>query len=144
MKNVVIHKIAKYVFTEDQLKGYWKRLGEDLSFSSLSNEQLISLAKKMLDQASHSQLEQHIAGGQWRTVEEEKGQLIAEDDSEKDVHAELIDTSKSGISSEKVLIDRFLKLQCTSCSFAFYVQDLETDSAALSCPKCESEVVYTQ
>lgn len=144
MKNVVIHKIVKYIFTEDQLRGFWKRLGEDLDFSSLSNEQLISLAKKLLEEASHSQLEQHIAGGNWRTEEDETGKLLAEDDSEKDVHVELIDTSKPGVLSEKVLIDRFLKLQCTSCSFAFYVQDLETDPAALSCAKCGSKVVYAQ
>jgi predicted Zn-ribbon and HTH transcriptional regulator len=144
MKNVVIHKVVKYIFTEDQLRGFWKRLGEDLAFSSLSNEQLISLAKKMLEEATHSQLEQHIAGGIWRPEEDETGKLLAEDDSEKDAHVELIDTSKSGVLSEKVIIDRFLKLQCTSCSFAFYVQDLKTDPATLRCPKCESKAVYVQ
>ncbi|MDQ0247238.1 putative Zn-ribbon and HTH transcriptional regulator [Bacillus fengqiuensis] len=142
MKNVVIHKIVKYIFTEDQLIGYWKRLGEDLDFSSLSNEQLISLAKKLLNETSHSQLEQHIAGGIWRSEEEASGKLLAEDDSEKDVHIELIDTSLSGVSSEKVLIDRFLTLQCSSCSFTFYVEDLKTDTDGLHCPKCQSKVTY--
>ena len=142
MKNVVIHKIVKYIFTEDQLKGYWKRLGEDLSFSSLSNEQLIALAKKLLEETSHSQLEQHIAGGNWRSEDEAAGKLLAEDDSEKDVHIELIDTSQSGVSSEKVLIDRFLKLQCSPCAFTFYVEDVTTDPNGLQCPKCQGKVAY--
>lgn len=142
MKNVVIHKIVKYIFTENQLKGYWKRLGEDLDFASLSNEQLILLAKKLLEETSHSQLEQHLSGGTWRSEDEALGKLLAEDDSENDVHIELIDTALSGVSSEKILIDRFLKLQCSSCSFTFYVEDLEAVPDALRCPKCQSKVTY--
>ncbi|HWO98399.1 MAG TPA: hypothetical protein VNM45_19120 [Bacillus sp. (in: firmicutes)] len=142
MRNVVIHKIVKYIFTENQLRGYWKKLGEDLDFSSLSNEQLIALAKKLLDETSHSQLEQHIAGGNWRSEDEALGKLLVEDDSEIDVHIELIDTSLSGVASEKVLIDRFLKLQCPSCSFTFYVEDLEMDPDGLQCPKCQGKVAY--
>lgn len=140
MKNVVIHKIVKFIFTEDQLKGYWKRLGEDLEFSSLSNEQLILLANKMFENASHSQLEQHISEGIWRTKEDVTGHLLAEDDSKEDVHVELIDTSKQVVSAQKVIIDRFLKMDCASCSFTFYVQNLETDPTTLSCPSCNSKI----
>lgn len=140
MKNVVIHKIVKFIFTEDQLKSYWKKLGEDLDFSSLSNEQLISLAKKMFENASHSQLEQHVSEGVWRTKDDETGKLLAEDDSKEDVHIELIDTSESGGPSQKVIIDRFMKIDCPSCSFTFYVQNLETDPATLSCPKCNRKI----
>ncbi|WP_442595872.1 hypothetical protein [Neobacillus sp. D3-1R] len=140
MRNVVIHKIVKFIFTEDQLKSYWKKLGEDLDFTSLSNDQLISLAKRMFENASHSQLEQHLANGVWRTKEDETGKLLAEDDSKEDVHIELIDTSEDGGPSQKVIIDRFMKIDCSSCGFTFYVQNLETDPAQLNCPKCDSKV----
>lgn len=140
MNNVVLHKIVKFIFTENQLKGYWKKLGEDLDYSSLTNEQIISLAKKMFENASHSQLEQHIAEGVWRTKEEETGKLLAEDDSQEDVHIELVDTSQIPGSTQKVIIDRFLKMDCPSCSFTFYIQNLDTDPTTLCCPKCKSNV----
>lgn len=141
MKNVVIHKMVKYVFTEGQLKSYWVKHDNDIEFSSLTDEQLIKLAKKMFENTSHSQLEQHIVGHDWRTEDETEGQLLAEDDSEKDVHIEVIDTSVPGAKSKKLLIDRLLKVDCKDCSFSFYVRDLDVDASTLKCPKCNGTVV---
>lgn len=140
MKNVVIHKIVKFIFTEQQLKSYWESLGDDLAFDSLTPEQLMNLAQKMLKNASHSQLEQHTLDGVWRTEDEATGRLIAEDDSQKDVHIELIEASEEGKKSETLLIDRLMRLYCTNCNFRFFLRDLDTDISSLKCPKCGGDV----
>ncbi|NDI34010.1 hypothetical protein [Chengkuizengella sediminis] len=141
MKNVVIHKVVKLVFTEDHLKGYWNKQNSDLAFDSLTNEQLVSLAKKMMKNTSHSMLEQHIVGSDWRTEEETKGKLLEEDDSVNDEHIEVIETSVPGSKSKKLLIDRLLKVDCKQCEFSFFVSDLNADTSKLTCPSCGGEVI---
>ncbi|MDX8360895.1 MULTISPECIES: hypothetical protein [Bacillaceae] len=141
MKNVVIHKMVKFILTEGHLKGYWDKHGHDLDFGSLTNEQLVSLAKKVLNNASHSQLEQHVVGRGWRTEDETVGKLLLEDNSEKDEHIEVIDTSVSGSKSKKLLIDRLLKVDCEKGDFSFFVEDLNIDVTALVCPKCGGKVI---
>lgn len=139
MKNVVINKIARFVFTEGQLRAYWKSLGGDLEFDSLTYEQLMKLADKMLAESSHSQLEQHIIGRGWRTKEDIEGKMVAEDDSEIDRHIEVIDTNEDGPVSQ-ILIDRVLLVQCKACQFDFYVDDIDIDVSKVKCPTCQGEV----
>ncbi|MBA2875603.1 hypothetical protein [Thermaerobacillus caldiproteolyticus] len=55
MRNVVIHKIVTFIFTEEQLKAYWKNKKTDLPFTSLTNEQYMKLAEEILHHSSHSQ-----------------------------------------------------------------------------------------
>lgn len=144
MKNVVIHKVVKLIFTEGQLRGYWDKLGHDLTFESLSEQQLMDLAQKLMNNSSHSQLEEHLLSGQWRTEDEAKGKLLAEDDSKENVHIELIDTDQAGVASEILLMDRLIKLDCAHCHFTYYVQDLNTKIDALKCPSCGSNVTDEQ
>lgn len=139
MKNVVINKIARFVFTEAQLRGYWKSLGGDLDFDSLTNDQLMKLADKMFSESSHSQLEQHILGRGWRTQEDIEGKMVAEDDSETDRHIEVIDTSVDG-SATQILIDRVLLVQCKACQFDFYLDEIDMDVSKVKCPSCQGEV----
>lgn len=140
MKNVVIHKIVRFIFTEQQLKSYWESLGDDLDFDSLTSKQLMDLAQKMLENASHTQLEQHTLGGVWRTEDEASGRLIAEDDSQKDVHIEVIESAEEGKKSETLLVDRLMRLYCKDCNFKFFLRDLDTDISTLKCPKCGGNV----
>lgn len=139
MKNVVINKIARFVFTESQLRAYWNNLGGDLEFDSLTNDQLMKLADKMFAESSHSQLEQNIIGRGWRTKDDIEGKMVAEDDSESDRHIEVIDTKQAGPVSQ-VLIDRVLLVQCKACQFGFYVDEIDMDVSKVKCPTCQGEV----
>lgn len=139
MRNVVINRIARYVFTESQLRSYWQRLGNDLDFYSLTNEQLMKLANSMYHDSSPSELEQHVLGKGWRSPDEVEGKMVAEDDSQNDVHIEIIDTSQDG-SITQILIDRVLQLACKSCSFKFYVDNIDLDLKNVNCPTCFGDV----
>ncbi len=139
MKNVVINKIARFVFTEAQLKAYWKSLGEDFEFESLTHDQLMKLASKMFGESSHSQLEQNVIGRGWRTPDDIEGKMVAEDDSESDRHIEVIDTNEEGPASQ-ILIDRVLRVQCKACQFGFYVDEINMDLGKIKCPVCQGEV----
>lgn len=139
MKNVLINKIVEIVVTEKQLRSFWKKLGEDLEFETLSNEQLMKLAKREIDEASLTELESHLIDHGWRTRDEIDGKMIAEDNSDPRYHVELIDTAKEGPPS-KILIDRMMQLQCKDCGFNMYIQDIDLDPSTLKCPKDGGEV----
>lgn len=139
MRNVVINKIARYVFTESQLKAYWTKLGNDLDFDSLTNDQLMKVAGKMFEDSSHSELEQNIIGRGWRTEDEIEGKMVGEDDTQEGIHIEVIDTAQDGPVS-KILVDRVLQLQCKSCSFVFYADDIDVNVDQIKCPSCSGEV----
>lgn len=143
MKNVLINKIVQFVVTENQLKSFWKKLGNDLSYDSLSDAQLMDLAKRLIDEASHHELESHLIGHGWRTKDEIEGKMIAEDNTDPRVHIELIDTTKEGAPS-KILIDRMIELQCKQCQFEYFIQDLDVDVTTLKCPKDGGEVELIQ
>lgn len=143
MRNVLINKIVEIVVTENQLRGFWKKLGEDLEFETLSNEQLMKLAKREIEEASLLELESHLIDHGWRTKDEIEGKMIAEDNSDPRYHIELIDTTKEGTPS-KILIDRMLQLQCKECGFEMFIQDQDVDAATLTCPKDGGKVVVIQ
>jgi hypothetical protein len=134
MRNVLINKIVEIVVTENQLRSFWKKLGEDLEFESLSNEQLMALAKREIQEASLSELDSHLIDRGWRTRDEIEGKMIAEDNSEPRFHIELIDTTLEGTPS-KILIDRMLELHCEDCGFDLYIQDSDINPSTLKCPK---------
>ncbi|WP_458412423.1 hypothetical protein ACNQFZ_16560 [Schinkia sp. CFF1] len=134
MKNVLINKIVEIVVTENQLKGFWKKLGEDLEFESLSHEQLMKLAKREIEEASLSELDQHLIDRGWRSKDEIEGKMIAEDNSDPRYHIELIDTKLEG-SPSKILIDRMVQLKCKDCGFEMFIQDSEINPDSLQCPK---------
>jgi Zn finger protein HypA/HybF involved in hydrogenase expression len=138
LKNVIIHKVVTFVFTEEQLRGYWNRQKQQIPFESLTYEQLMTLAETMLQNSSHSQLEQHILNHGWRTKEETEGFVLAEDESREDIHIEVIDTEKTGQKSTKLFIDRLLQIQCQNCSFSFYIRNVNVDTSHLKCPNCSS------
>lgn len=134
MKNVIIHKLEKYIFTEDQLKGAWKRLNKGKFFQELTNEQLMSLAKKILNDASQSELEEFTLGSGWRTKSDMTGKMIADDATDPTLHTEVIDTEQTHNQPNEIFIDRMLQLRCEDCHFVFYIDDLSKDSSKLSCP----------
>ncbi len=136
MKNVVIHKVITFVFTEAQLRGYWNEKKQKIPFESLTNEQLMALAEDMLANSSHSQLEQHILNHGWRVKEETEGQVLAEDDSRDHMHVEVIDTTKQGSPSTKLVIDRLSPIECANCGFSFYIRNVNADTTHLTCPSC--------
>ncbi|HET7628385.1 MAG TPA: hypothetical protein VFK44_08350 [Bacillales bacterium] len=140
MKNVVINKIVKYVFTEGQMKSKWKSLGEDLAYDSLTEQQLMDFAKSILSRASHSELEHYMLESEWRSEKEAQGKMIAEDDSDPNIHIELIDTSAENNSAD-IFIDRMQQLKCEQCGFEFFIEDLDADLNELHCPKDGGEVV---
>jgi len=136
LKNVIIHKVITFVFTEAQLRGYWNEQKQKIPFESLTNEQLMALAEDMLENSSHSQLEQHILDHGWRVKEETEGEVLAEDDSREHVHVEVIDTTKQGSPSTKLFIDRLSQIECSQCAFSFYVRNVNADTTTLKCPSC--------
>ncbi|RAK18676.1 hypothetical protein B0I26_10997 [Anoxybacillus vitaminiphilus] len=140
MKNVIIHKIVTFIFTEEQLRGYWNKQKPAVNFDSLTNKQLMKLAEDMLHHSSHSQLEQHILDHGWRTKDEKEGLVLEEDESREDIHVEVVDTSIPGRTSHKLFIDRLTELTCDSCQFSFYLRELHTDGTKLSCPSCGGPV----
>lgn len=144
MKNVIINKIEKYVFTEAQLKGAWQRLNKGKSFQEISNEQLMFLAKKLLNDASHSELEEYSADSAWRTKKDMEGRTIDDDDNDPSMHIELIDTDQQQNASNAIHIDRMAQLTCPSCDFVFYVDDLSVDLTSLKCPIDGTSVVINQ
>jgi hypothetical protein len=142
LKNVVIHKIVTFIFTEDQLRGYWNKQKQavDFDFDSLTNKQLMKLAEDMLHHSSHSQLEQHILDHGWRTKDEKEGIVLEEDDSRDDIHIEVVDTSIPGRTSRKLFIDRLTEFTCDHCQFSFYLKELHKDGNKLNCPSCGGPV----
>lgn len=135
MKNVVIHKIVTFIFTEEQLKAFWEKKKTGVPFTSLTNEQYMKLAEEMLQHSSHSQLQQHLIDGGWRTKEDMKGLVLAEDDSREHIHVEIVDTSIPQRPSNKLFIDRLTEFTCQDCQFSFYVRGLQTLPSML-CPSC--------
>lgn len=135
MKNVIINKLVKYVFTEGQLRARWNKLGDDLPFDSLTPSQLMALAKRMLNEASHHELEQNLIGYGWRTENDITGKMVDDDDSTPGMHIELIDTDLNEPHPNQVIIDRMVKLSCETCHFEFYVEELEGHLNELNCPK---------
>ncbi|HET7580893.1 MAG TPA: hypothetical protein VFK33_16560 [Bacillales bacterium] len=133
MKNVVINTIVKYVFTEGQMRSAWKQHKQDLDYDSLTDKQLMELAKGMLAHTSHRDLEHHTLGSVWRTKQDFEGRMMEEDDSDPSMHVELIDTSQQGRSSG-LFIDRMLRLCCKDCGFEFFIEDLDRDVSSLNCP----------
>ncbi len=142
MKNVLINKIVEIVVTENQLRGFWKKLGNDLEFETLSNEQLMKLAMREIQEASLSELDSHLIDRGWRTRDEIEGKMIAEDNSNPRYHVELIDTDQEGTPS-KILIDRMLELHCDNCGFDLYIQDSDIDPSTLVCPKDGGNLTIT-
>lgn len=140
MKNVIIHKIVKFIFTEDQLRAYWDRQQSAVDFNSLTHEQLMKVAEDLLNHSSHSQLEQHILDHGWRTKDETEGFVLAEDDSREDIHVEVVDTSVPKRASSKLFIDRLTEFTCTKCQFKFYLRQLNRENEKLNCPSCGSQV----
>ncbi|MGG3893895.1 hypothetical protein [Geobacillus stearothermophilus] len=138
MKNVVIHQIVTWIFTEDQLRAYWKKKGETVSFAALTDAQYMKLAEDMLAHSSHSQLEQHLLGGRWRTKEEAEGAVLAEDESRDDRHVEVIDTDDPAEPKRRMLIDRVREIPCPHCSFTFYVREASSERRDWTCPACGS------
>ena len=138
MKNVVINKMEKYIFTEDQLKGHLKKHDKDISYVSLTNLQIMSLAKKLLDEASHSELEQHLMSSPWRTPVDWTGKMLDDDDSDPSVHIELIDTDLKGDNRAKTVIDRLIGYTCDTCGFHFYIEAGEEKTLDLTCPNCKN------
>lgn len=139
MKNVLINKIVQLVATENQLRSFWKRLGEDVSFESLTHNQLMELGKRLIAEASHHELESHLINHGFRTEDEIDGKMVAEDNIDPRVHVELIDTDQPG-SPSKIIIDRLLEYKCKNCNFEFFVQDLEVNSDVLKCPQDGGEL----
>lgn len=135
MKNVIINKLVKYVFTEGQLKAKWERLGETLDYETLTSTQQMILAKKMLDEASHHELEQNMIGYGWRTEYDITGKMIDDDDTHPSMHIELIDTSKTPEHPNHVIIDRLVTFKCEQCDFQFYIEESIDDPGQLKCPK---------
>ncbi|KEF38103.1 hypothetical protein M670_02521 [Schinkia azotoformans MEV2011] len=142
MKNVLINKIVEIVVTENQLRSFWKKLGNDLEFETLSNEQLMKLAMREIQEASLTELDSHLIDRGWRTRDEIEGKMIAEDNSNPRFHVELIDTDQEGTPS-KILIDRMLELQCNECGFNFFIQDTDMDANTLICPKDGGKLTIT-
>ncbi|EKN64204.1 hypothetical protein P9E76_05150 [Schinkia azotoformans] len=142
MKNVLINKIVEIVVTENQLRSFWKKLGNDLEFETLSNEQLMKLAMREIQEASLTELDSHLIDRGWRTRDEIEGKMIAEDNSNPRFHVELIDTDQEGTPS-KILIDRMLELQCNECGFNFFIQDTDMDANTLNCPKDGGKLTIT-
>lgn len=134
MKNVVINKIVKFVFTEAQMKSAWKHFKKNRDYNSLSDQEIMDFAKKILETESHSDLEHHTLGSPWRTKEDFEGRMIDEDDSDPNMHVELIETSEEGRPAS-VFIDRMLRIKCKSCGFEFFIEDLDYDVSGLKCPK---------
>ncbi|HHW36855.1 MAG TPA: hypothetical protein GXX18_06385 [Bacillales bacterium] len=142
MKNVLINKIVEIVVTENQLRSFWKKHGEDLEFETLSNEQLMKLAMREIQEASLTELDSHLIDRGWRTRDEIEGKMIAEDNSNPRYHVELIDTDQKGNPS-KILIDRMLELHCEDCGFELYIQDSDIDPSSLKCPKDGGKLTIT-
>nr|WP_243646906.1 hypothetical protein [Scopulibacillus darangshiensis] len=141
---MIIHKLEKYVFTEAQLKGAWARHNKGKSYRELTNEQLMALAKKIFKNASHSELEEFSLDSSWRTKHDITGKMIADDDSEADMHTELIDTEEPKVQANDIFIDRMLQLECDTCGFQFYIGDLSADITKLTCPVDGNKVKQIQ
>lgn len=139
MKNVVVHKIVTFIFTEEQLKAYWNKQNPHIPFASLTNEQYMKLAEDMLNHSSHSQLRQHLIGEGWRTEEETHGLVLAEDESRADIHVEIIDTSVPAEPSQKLFIDRVTEINCPYCSFSFYLRNHQ-ERPSWTCPSCGNTI----
>jgi hypothetical protein len=139
LKNVIIHKIMTFIFTEEQLKAYWEKKKTNVPFASLTNEQYMKLAEEMLHHSSHSQLQQHLIDQGWRTKEEAEGLVLAEDDSREDIHIEIVDTSVPQRTSNKLFIDRLTEFTCSHCHFSFYIRELNKLSQPL-CPACGNSI----
>jgi len=135
VKNVLINKICQFVVTENQLRSFWEKSGGELEFESLTNEQLMRLAKKEIDQASLRELEAHILDHGYRTRDEIEGKMIADDDSDPYYHIEVIDTSLPPGTPSTIRIDRMVRLECKDCGFEMFVQDIDIDPSPLKCPK---------
>ncbi len=138
MKNVVINKLGRFIFTEEHLKAFWIRKNVELAFKELTNDQLMNLAIVMMNKSSHSELEQHTLEEGWRNLSEINGKMIADDDTHPEMHVELIDTDLEGQPSH-VIIDRLLKMSCEPCNFSFYVEEGKTDITGLKCPTCHQD-----
>ncbi|MBB5324400.1 hypothetical protein HNQ34_001493 [Anoxybacillus tepidamans] len=139
MKNVIIHKIVTFVFTEEQLKAFWEKKKTGVPFASLTNEQYMKLAEEMLQHSSHSQLQQHLIGQGWRIKEDAEGLVIAEDDSRENIHVEIVDTTIPQRASNKLFIDRLTEFTCPDCQFAFYIRGLQ-NPPQLHCPSCSKTI----
>jgi len=139
VKNVVIHKVVTFIFTEEQLKAYWERKKVNVPFSSLTDEQYMQLAEEMLSQTSHSQLQQHLIGQGWRTEEEATGLVLAEDDSRVHMHVEIVDTSIPANPLQPLFIDRVTEIICPHCSFSFYLRH-DVKRPSWMCPSCGNSI----
>lgn len=140
MKNVIINKLVKFVFTEDQLRGKWRNAKKKRPFEELADQELMELAKKILAASSHSELEEYTLGSAWRTPADVEGKTINEDDSDPTMHIELIDTDVKSNQPKELVIDRLLKLTCVDCGFHFSIEDLDCDVTTLKCPSCGGKV----
>ncbi|MED4924541.1 hypothetical protein P9743_10175 [Anoxybacillus geothermalis] len=138
MKNVVIHQIVTFIFTEDQLRAYWQKQEPTVPFADLTDAQYMKLAEDMLAHSSHSQLDQHVLGRGWRTKEEAEGTVVAEDESRGHIHVEIIETDGPAEPTQRMLIDRVREIACPRCSFAFYVHDAASARRDWTCPACGS------
>ncbi|MBE3554110.1 MAG: hypothetical protein IMW85_03765 [Thermicanus sp.] len=139
MKNVIISRISRFIFTENQLKAVWERLNKGGSFQGATPEQLMELAKKELENSSLQDLAHHIPGMGYRDAGEMVGKTIAEKSVGLTLHLEVIDTDLEGDGTTLVL-DRVLKVECEECGFIFYVDDINEELSHLKCPHCQGRV----
>jgi hypothetical protein len=140
MKNVIINTIVQYVFTEDQLRGKWRHTKKERPFEELTDQELMGMAKKILEASSHSELEEYTLGSAWRTPADAAGKMISEDDSDSSMHIELIDTDVKSNQPKEIVIDRLRRLACVDCDFHFSIEDLDFDVSSLNCPSCGGKV----
>jgi rubrerythrin len=140
LKNVVVSKIVQYVFTEDQLRGKWREQNKKRPFEDLSDLELMALAKRILEAASHSELEEFTVGSPWRTKADAEGKMVAEDDSDPAMHIEVIDTEKTAEEPKVIAIDRLYRLRCMACGLVFFLEDSDRDLTTLKCPACGGHV----
>jgi ssDNA-binding Zn-finger/Zn-ribbon topoisomerase 1 len=140
LKNVVINKLTRYVFTEKQLRAYWKRLGEEYPFDSIKEAHLMKLAEQLYSNSSLSELKQHIVGQGWRSEDEVAGKLLANNQEQADLHVQVIDTDQAG-GSHVSFLDQDACLTCTNCNFSFYIEPGNNSAADMHCPVCAGSVV---
>ena len=143
MKNVIVNKIMKYVLLEDQLRSHLKKSQKNTSFEELSQHDMIKIAKEIIADASPSDLDEYSLQSAWRTLSDVSGKKLADDDTDPAMHIELIDTEQQNKKPNEVVINEMMRLQCKSCQFKFYVNDLSADVSNLVCPVDKGELEIT-
>lgn len=139
MRNVIISKVSRYIFTEGQLKARWEEMRRGKPFAEAADKDLVGIALDIFRNTSFHDLIHHLPGGGYRMKEEMTGRTLLEDSVHPGLHIEVIDTDEKGDETLLVL-DRVLKMECQECGFLFYVDDVRVSPAQLKCPRCQGEV----